>query len=69
MVIVFEFLAAPQTVSGRGILYNYYVYSVCFYPLKSSHFLSQLEEFGSERGVGLGALKNLIKTVLIISFH
>lgn len=40
-----------------------------FLSFKSSHFLSQLEEFGSERGVGLGALKNLIKTVLIISFR
>lgn len=35
--------------------------------LQSSHFLSQLEEFSSHYSLGLSALKNLVKSVLIIS--
>ena len=37
------------------------------FPLQSSHFLSQLEEFSSHYSLGLSALKNLVKSVLIIS--
>ncbi|XP_019855833.1 PREDICTED: COMM domain-containing protein 7-like [Amphimedon queenslandica] len=44
MVLVFEFLASPQT---------------------SSQFISNLEKFASDNGLGSGALKNLIKTVLV----
>ena len=34
---------------------------------QSAQFLSQLEEFSSQYSLGLSALKNLVKTVLIIS--
>ena len=37
--------------------------------LQSVQFLSQLEEFSSQYSLGLSALKNLVKTVLIISFN
>ena len=37
--------------------------------LQSVQFLSQLEEFSSQYSLGLSALKNLVKTVLIISIN
>ena len=42
--------------------------NVIYYFVQSSQFVSNLEKFASDNGVGSGALKNLIKTVLIISF-
>ena len=41
--------------------------SIVSLSLQSAQFLSQLEEFSSQYSLGLSALKNLIKTVLIIS--
>jgi len=76
--VVFHFLVAPQQVSQSQQLSVWF----CEYsptnlatqlstdppPLQSSHFLSQLEEFSSQYSLGLNALKNLVKSVLIISY-
>lgn len=76
--VVFNFLVAPQQVSQSQQLSVWF----CEYsptnlatqlttdppPLQSSHFLSQLEEFSSQYSLGLNALKNLVKSVLIISY-
>ena len=64
MVLVFEFLAAPQSVSEvASIASNHGAL------LQSTQFVSQLEEFAGEFSLGGTALKNLVKTVLVISFH
>jgi len=44
------------------------VFNFLVAPQQSSHFLSQLEEFSSQYSLGLNALKNLVKSVLIISY-
>lgn len=38
------------------------------YGLQAGQFLTQLEEFSAQRSLGLAALKNLVKTILVISF-
>ena len=40
---------------------------VVFYLLQSSYFISQLEDFAGQFSLGATALKNLVKTVLVIS--
>ena len=38
-----------------------------FPPLQSSQLLSELEEFAGQYSLGLSALKNLVKSILIVS--
>lgn len=37
------------------------------YRLQAGQFLTHLEEFGAQKSLGLAALKNLVKTILVIS--
>ena len=48
-------------------IFQWYGSFVLLFCLQSAQFLSQLEEFSSQYSLGLSALKNLVKTVLIIS--
>ena len=71
-IIVFQFLADPQQVGIACSCFLNVLESILFafvhLCLQSGQFVSQLEEFAGEHSLGINALKNVIKSFLIISF-
>lgn len=63
--ILFSFLVSPEQVRlPHHKLFKYYP---LFHLSQSSQLLSELEEFASQFSLGLSALKNLVKSILIVS--